>query len=295
MTLYAKSDGKTFDDRTTLNQHTAHVVKAVKAITPALLPDITKAEYQIAIHAAVLHDLGKAHHFFQASLAKDFERPELGVPHRHEISSLLFLPLFPAEEWPQIIDMVVAHHKSLQVFGNKSGKGLIDLVECYDETPVFERHAEGWEDWSVEALELLSHFGIQSRNITREQARAAFDEVLRYNEQKRIGRSQWRGLLMAADHMASALQEKTDLRVERLFQVPDLNIFHARAEKADAELYPLAKKPVSSPKPHTLVVAPTGSGKTDFLLRRCKQGRVFYIMPFEPYINAQFLRMERML
>lgn len=295
MTFYAKSDGKTLEDRTTLEQHTSHVVSAVKALAPVLLPDITEAEHQIAIHAAVLHDLGKAHPFFQASLEKDFERPKYGVPHRHEISSLLFLPLFPAEEWPQLIDMVVAHHKSLQVFGNKNGKGLIDLVECYDETPVFERHAEGWEDWSVEVLDLLPRFGIQSRNITREQARAAFDELLRHCEQERIGRSRWRGLLMAADHMASALQEETGLRLERLFQAPNLNIFHARGKKADAELYPLAKKSISSPKPHTLVVAPTGSGKTDFLLRRCKQGRVFYILPFQASINAMFLRIEGML
>ncbi len=289
MTLYAKSDG------TTLEQHTSHVVCAVQALAYSLLPDITDTEYQGAMHGAVLHDLGKAHPFFQASLAKDFERPRFGVPHRHEISSLLFLPLFPAEEWPQLIDMVVAHHKSLQVFGNKSGKGLIDLVECYDETPVFDRHAEAWNEWSVKVFDFLPSFAVSSQEITREQARRAFDEALRHCEKKRSGRSRWRGLLMAADHLASALQEETQPRLERLFQAPNLEVFHTRAREADAALYPLAKKPVDSPKPHTLVVAPTGSGKTDFLLRRCEQERVFYILPFQASINAMFLRMERML
>ena len=302
MTLYAKSDGKTLEDRTTLEQHTSHVVSATRVLAPALLPDITENEYQIAIHAAILHDLGKGHPFFQASLAKGFERPKFGVPHRHEISSLLFLPLFPEEEWPQIIDMVVAHHKPLQSPPppHKPGKGLKDLTSRHLKDAVFERHAELWEEWSIKVFDFLlafdlPAFDVASQKITREQAREAFNKALRHCEQKRIGRSRWRGLLMAADHMASALQEETDLRVERLFQPPDLNVFHARAEKADAELYPLAKKPVDSPKLHTLVVAPTGSGKTDFLLRRCKQGRVFYILPFQASINAMFLRMERML
>lgn len=291
MTLYAKSDG------TTLEQHTSHVVSAVKALAPMLLPDITESEYQIAVHSAILHDLGKAHPFFQASLAKDFKRPDYGVPHRHEISSLLFLPLFPAEEWPQIIDMVVAHHKSLRspAPSGKRGKGLKDLTSRHLKDDVFDRHAEDWEEWSAKVFDFLPSFGIASQEISREQARKAFDEVLRHCDQKRIGRSRWRGLLMSADHMASALQEETDTRVERLFQPPDLHIFHARAEKADAELYPLAKKPMDAPKPHTLVVAPTGSGKTDFLLRRCKQGRVFYILPFQASINAIFLRMKQML
>lgn len=289
MTLYAKSDW------TTLEQHTSHVVSAAKSLAPALLPGITDNEHQIAVHAAILHDLGKAHPFFQASLQPGFERPKYGVPHRHEISSLLFLPLFPQAEWPQIIDMVVAHHKSLQVFGGKSGKGLLDLVEGYNEDPVFDRHAEGWEEWHVKVFDFLPHFDVPRRELTREQIRAAFDEALRHSEQKRFGRNPWRGLLMAADHLASALQEETAPRLDRLFQAPDLHVFDTRAEQADVALYPLAKKSADSPKPHTLVVAPTGSGKTDFLLRRCKQGRVFYILPFQASINAMFLRLDRML
>jgi len=42
---------------------------------------------------------------------------------------------------------------------------------------------------------------------------------------------------------------------------------------------------------HTLVIAPTGAGKTDFLLRRCR-GRVFYTLPFQASINAMFDRVQ---
>lgn len=289
MTLYAKSDG------TTLEQHTSYVVSATDVLARALLPDITENEHKTALHAAVLHDLGKAHPYFQASLEPGFVRDKYEVPHRHELSSLLFLPLFPKAGWPQLIDMVVAHHKSLQVFGGKSGKGLIDLVESYGEDAVFERHAENWEDWHGSVFEFLPRFGVFPCDLSREQIRAAFDKALAFCEQERFGRNRWRGLLMAADHLASALQEKTAPRLDSLFQTPDLSVFTTRAEKALGELYPLAKKSSDSPKPHTLVVAPTGSGKTDFLLRRCRQGRVFYLLPFQASINAMFLRLERTL
>ena len=42
---------------------------------------------------------------------------------------------------------------------------------------------------------------------------------------------------------------------------------------------------------HTLVTAPTGAGKTDFLIRRCK-GRVFYTLPFQASINSMYERIK---
>ena len=42
---------------------------------------------------------------------------------------------------------------------------------------------------------------------------------------------------------------------------------------------------------HTIVTAPTGAGKTDFLIRRCK-GRVFYTLPFQASINAMYERIK---
>lgn len=39
------------------------------------------------------------------------------------------------------------------------------------------------------------------------------------------------------------------------------------------------------------MIAPTGAGKTDFLLRRCR-GRVFYTLPFQASINSMFDRIQ---
>ena len=56
-------------------------------------------------------------------------------------------------------------------------------------------------------------------------------------------------------------------------------------------LYPLSLISTDDPRKHTLVTAPTGAGKTDFLLRRC-QGRVFYTLPFQASINAMYDRIK---
>ena len=74
--------------------------------------------------------------------------------------------------------------------------------------------------------------------------------------------------------------------LDKLFIKPDLSFYDRRNE-----LYPLSLISADSAKKHTLVTAPTGAGKTDFLLRRC-QGRVFYTLPFQASINAMYDRIK---
>ncbi|WP_300681680.1 DEAD/DEAH box helicase, partial [uncultured Rikenella sp.] len=102
--------------------------------------------------------------------------------------------------------------------------------------------------------------------------------------------SLWRGVLMAADGMASALAEggaAERIDAGRLFRVPDLSYYASRRN----ELYPLSLTDAADARPHTMVTAPTGAGKTDFLLRRCR-GRVFYTLPFQASINAMYDRIR---
>ena len=91
---------------------------------------------------------------------------------------------------------------------------------------------------------------------------------------------------MAADHMASAMETAFEIPLDKLFIKPDLSFYNRQSE-----LYPLSLISSDSKKMHTLVTAPTGAGKTDFLLRRCR-GRVFYTLPFQASINAMYDRIK---
>ncbi|WP_231577473.1 DEAD/DEAH box helicase [Sphingobacterium sp. IITKGP-BTPF85] len=177
--------------------------------------------------------------------------------------------------------MVVGHHKS--ILNDQSELGLLDLEEAYD---YIEFHIKGWETWSIEAIKLLNDLGIKCEIISKQEALNNLQYCIDYcdNEVNKKEYSKWKGLLMGADHFASALINKTELETRRLFKIPDLSFYNRQHP-----LYPLSYKNTTSPKKHTIVIASTGAGKTDYLFRRCK-GRVFYTLPFQASINAMFKR-----
>lgn len=267
----------------TMLQHTQHVVDCILKMA---------REYgfntRLARLGAILHDLGKAHVFFQRTVRNevtDLERQQ-SDPHRHEISSLLFLPLFDRADWPVLIEMVAAHHKSASADVRR--RGLVDLaLDWVGPDATFDRHAEDWETWSVTVHSILAVFKIKTRIISREEAREAFDFAVDYCDNRPTGWSRWRGLLMSADHFASEYMHEAKALLSGFYKRPQLGYYNRLSE-----LHPLSKLSADKRSRHTFVVAPTGSGKTDFLLRRCR-GRVVYTLPFQASINAMFLRLDK--
>jgi len=238
---------------------------------------------RIAVIGAILHDIGKASPLFQKRLRKSYRRQATDRAFRHEIASLFFLSLFPESDWEVITQMIVAHHKSpYQDVGNK---GILDLH--INNPDNFEFHATDFEVWSQDALAILQHFGVEvPLTITLEQAKSNYLYAVEYCKPTIQHASIWKGVLLAADHMASGIDEITPQQVAALFTPPDLSYYNR-----ESDLYPLSKMPANDTRPHTLVTAPTGAGKTDFLMRRCK-GRVFYTLPFQASINAMYYRFK---
>lgn len=265
-------------DNTPLYLHLEQVVIAAETIAQAKGMDVS-----IARAGALLHDIGKASPVFQAQL--NGIRPKRFF--RHEIASLLFLSQFDSHIHPQLIEMVVGHHKSIKTPNNSAAKGILDLEDSCDDS--FEVHAEKWDEWMPAAVEILNGFGVAAKAISLEEASSNYQVVLDYCSDvvKQQGYSKWKGLLMGADHFASALGDKTSEQASRIFKTPNLAFFDRKHP-----LFPLSVKVSDSAKPHTIVVASTGAGKTDFLFRRCK-GRVFYTLPFQASINAMYKRVKR--
>lgn len=271
----------------TILEHTQHVVAAITHAATHLNMDVARAR-----HAAVLHDLGKAHPFFQKMVRQELSDEDWirHDPHRHEISSLLFLPLRPEEEWPALIDFIAAHHKSVKK--DRTGRGLIDLCREYGPDAVFARHNEDWASWGPEAMNVAASFGWDTRPISESERRTAFNAALQHCRENPDGWSRFRGLLMTADHFASNYTHATQDKAKGLYHQPNLEGYrNGHAPYTASDLYPLSQIDTSDPRPHTLVVAPTGAGKTNFLLARC-QRRLFYTLPFQASINAMYGRIH---
>lgn len=272
--ILAKGEEK---GRVTLIRHLSEVALLAEKVATHLGLDA-----EIARRGAIMHDIGKASTVFQKTLKKDFRRPP-GFLFRHELASLFFISLLNEQEKYPVIDMVVAHHKS--IYKDAGEKGILDLTD--NDPQVLEKHLVDFETWSKNALEILKHFGFDIKPISIQEAKENFYEVVEYCEGKDYGYSEWKGVLIAADHLASALYKDVETVSERLFIKPDLSYYHSRK----SELYPLSLISADDKRTHTLVTAPTGAGKTDFLLRRCKE-RVFYTLPFQASINAMYERIK---
>jgi len=270
-----------------LPEHTRHVVTVIGRFCDGYAYPFEK---KIARNGAILHDLGKAHPHFQRKIsgrreATLHENNKWNYVHRHEISSLGFLPLFPKAEWHILIDLVVAHHKSIE--RDPAQKGILDLNQW--DSDWIAHHLYEWDRWHFIGLHILQTFDIPTRQIPLEEATKALQYALEHCASKKNGWSPWRGLLRSADHFASAFMMKTETQLVHLFETPDLTYY--KDSSRQNELYPLSLLSATDPRKHTMAVASTGSGKTDFLIRRCK-GRIYYVLPFQASINAMWKRLR---
>ncbi|MGB5989736.1 MAG: CRISPR-associated helicase Cas3' [Marinifilaceae bacterium] len=267
---------KGLPEETSLYSHLSQVAQA--AIKFA---DYLGMDKDIAYKGAVLHDIGKASTVFQKRLKTRVDRDK---PFRHEIASCFFLSLFDENIHGELIEMVIAHHKSIE--DDVSGRGILDLIENYRDP--FALHIKDWDLWKNDALKILESLGIPVRDISKEEAEINYNKVIDYCNEviEDQSYSHWRGLLMASDHLASALPDGCEKALSKAFIKPNLSFYNRKHS-----LYPLSLIDSKSDKRHTMVVACTGAGKTDYLFRRCNT-RVFYTLPFQASINAMYRRVK---
>ena len=171
-----------------------------------------------ALLGALLHDIGKTSTVFQKTLSSAF-RPAPHFVFRHEIASLFFLSLVESSRRDAVVEMIAAHHKS--VYQDVRELGLLDLDESMDDACTV--HAKDFDVWSPTAIEILASLGMEVHPVSVEEAQANYDYAVDYCASRPLGCSAWKGLLMAADHMASAMEWKQEMPTDKIFVKPDLH------------------------------------------------------------------------
>ncbi len=282
--------------------------------------------------ACFLHDFGKAAQGFQGMLRQTDQRWR----RRHEVLSLAFLdwiaPAFSVEEQQWMLAAIVSHHRDAQEILGEYGRHfdlLEGMVAELDERTVcglWKWFSECSASW-IEACG-LSSFGVcpvapveQERAVqmicTTGPARIkqwleAYDDCL--EEWKRPRNAlivpvlvMLRGLTTTADHAASAHLDTIPQGISISWETLDKQIKAALEKQQHA-----AKKDNSTPivtykhqqgcaeqhQTSALLIAPTGSGKTEAALfwalgdGTSPAPRIFYALPYQASMNAMHQRLS---
>ncbi len=312
--LLAKSDGET------LYEHTWHVVERL-VDQMRLRPDLPAQAgsprlWHRLFWSCLLHDFGKAAGGFQRML-----RGGARWSHRHEVGSLAFLPwLFPnpqQDDYRWIVAAIVSHHKDANVIRDlykPQGDAVRVLAQEIAAAPLdalwqwLDAEAPRWfndfalEHYGIERLDLRPQQ--QAVTLIRTNGAALIEQALKtyrrfvddltmptFRTQATVTLA-LRGLIINADHNASA----------HTGSLPDLRSVNApeivrRLGWSPSMLHP--HQAISAhTSGHTVLIAPTGSGKTEsallwaFSTAAPPPARILYMLPFQASMNAMYARLD---
>lgn len=280
-----------------LKQHIDECLNVYESLQKAFwrLPvDDSDHFWELVRLGIVFHDLGKSHTGFQRMLEGN---PRYWYHQRHELFSTPFIDrLDLPEEDKLIVKLIVAgHHKDFSFLidhiqhGYKTGEDFFSLTE--DGKLNWEEETQKIDDRFVQSFLKEYHISLHPspfalpmqlvKDYTRKPANTTsinFRELLLAA-----------GALKQCDHSASAGIFKVNVLEEKHF-----NFLY------DTKWAPyFHQKKASETNGNIVLIAPTGSGKTEaslmWLHKQMKvngQGRTFYILPFTASINAMFERLD---
>jgi CRISPR-associated endonuclease/helicase Cas3 len=302
----------------TLAEHTYSVLEKLAAnirLRPSLPERIGVPRlWHILFWSSFLHDFGKAAKSFQARL-KSKDAPKWS--HRHEVLSLAFVDwvasAFDVEEQRWLVAAIVSHHRDAteiaqlystidraeSEFGAELDTQTIgDLWKWIDECVPSWIDALGLSDCAI-AIPSLPPQNDAARSVVQNTPdlirkwlnvyQRWIDKEINRSEQMRllIGTMLLRGHLISSDHMASAHVGELP---EPQLSNPDQLI----AKLKLTNLYDHQRECMNA-RASTVLIAPTGSGKTEAaLLWAVSQSpsRLYYTLPFQASMNAMEKRLS---
>lgn len=324
--LLAKSKAFSEDKQNgdTLAQHTWDVLSRLadmKRLHPHLGAD---RFWERLFWGCFLHDFGKAASGFQERL-RDNKTPNKWSEgqHRHEILSLAFVNgLFPQghpDRFP-IICVIATHHKDLyhknderaifRKYGYRNrGEDYLNRINFLMSQLSDKIIADLWNWVEQYAMRWQNHLNLGdslavnieiNRLCSAESIISALDEmsdwVNRYEDGDIEFTEQhlamlYRGTILASDHSASAgVGMFPDMRLTYETAMKPLKGRNLHSHQTDMQKTPLG---------HAIMIAPTGSGKTEAAIlwattqiEHKPASRLFYTLPYQASMNAMANRLS---
>jgi CRISPR-associated helicase Cas3/CRISPR-associated endonuclease Cas3-HD len=307
--LWAKSPRQDESVGESLTAHTAEVVGHLtgwKRRHPGLASFCNRSDlWDLAGWVCLLHDLGKTARGFQVTL-----RGGSVFDHRHEILSLVCVGWLAVDEESRglIAAAVDTHHRDLDEiqagypFTGQSRARLLAELSATDEDAL-------WEWLLADANTMLTSAGLSPLpDLKRIPASAALGRSFKAlftlastlheanaTEPQCLAAMAMRGLVTLADHAGSAHVQLADLS-----QISSVEGCLAKLRPALRGELMGHQTACSTTEGNTLLIAPTGSGKTESALlwwaRQRESTRcalpLFYILPYRASLNAMYHRFQ---
>lgn len=309
----------------TLAQHTWNVLSRLAEfirLRPSLPQQLNMPRlWHVLYWSAFLHDFGKALDGFQTQLRSE----EARWGHRHEVFSLAFVDWvvkdLSAEEQQWLVASIVSHHRDfdeiqsiypipdfdddplrpqLASLKEEALRGLwrwlsecaiswrddLSLIDCGIFEPTLPAEQTAIESVQQHGVERIRHWLRVYRRLNRDLEDGEAPHAI-------VPGITVRGYIINADHSASA----------HAGPIP-LAQFHADTILASRDLLPERlfehQSEAATVDDSALLVAPTGSGKTEAaLLWAARQSsiidglpRLFYTLPYQASMNAMQKRLE---
>lgn len=286
-----------------LHEHTEHVDLACKNLLDQLpISQEEKATWlPVVRECAVLHDIGKAHRFFQKNLQS--KRPVYAI--RHEIISLWVCTTFLERLSDEQLFAIATHHKGImdsqaEDTGGRLSSTMFDMLT--------EEHIPGDLGLLLQMPQFLkkwnghfkTDFPIQTEvpePLTEAMLpkqvlwllNKGFQKKAYPDDAKRLRLAENRALLIAADHIGSARREE---------DLPDWKRLKPEEFKPKGFDFRAFQKKLLDVQDDVLLYAPTGSGKTEAALcwltaNQKPNARFLYLLPYTASINAMTTRLEK--
>lgn len=290
MTLLAKNTGET------LYEHSVLVYEYGMKIIEQLPFSAEEREGLKALSSIPLlfHDIGKGAKGFQQALKNNTNWKGC----RHEILSAAFLSQFFLQE--EQIFAVITHHKDIESIelANVLPREQIEQPDTELLMSMKKEFEENAQELNALCQQLLEYIhlpykyyvqlekGIGISSVWLNGHISRYGQIRKIGIEKRILASKLRAIIKAADHLASASTPplaQVNLKKYTITQ-HNLRNFQQRC---------------CQNKSNMMLVAPTGSGKTEATLlwaqaNQKENARIFYILPYQASINAMHVRLSKM-
>lgn len=284
---------KSKPDILTIAEHSLDVVNAVKALAQAYgneLSFFTSKDFELVEIAAIYHDLGKYSETFQnmirPSIDKKFRRTNL-VNYPHNYLSVCLLPFGElrkrySKEEAEIVALAVGYHHERDLNPNE------DLI-----LQIYEQHLK-------ETIPTIKKEIPLSFDLTDKASRFAIRVICnRVNIINQFDQHMWlkhiliKGLLQRADHAASAKRKDEDVAAY-VEEAVDSNVGEQTKTFLEKKysLRPLQTLTYENQDKNIVLIAQTGSGKTEAALLWIGQKKGFITLPMRVSLNAMYDRIQ---